>query len=315
MCCFRKIDCSFHSTFEHFVEPCCLYRCRGPWGWATVTRLNEKKMHFRPSNPLGNGKNDGTRAGVHEVLFLGNPVCAPRRWLGFGLAKPGELPQPRLAKFRAEVEPVLKRVCVGCHGPEKQKGKFRVDTLNPDLLSGKDVKWWLEVFDVIGNGEMPPEDADARLADSEKAQIVGWLSGEIQVASEVRRSEQGHTSFRRLTGTSIGTCFRICWEFPTTSRVTCRRRPPSEDGFKNSSEMLQMTGVQFQQYRELARKALERATVRGPTTETGLLRNLDEGCCQTDQHQVHGEHRGDTQADRGGGVDGRGGLRAAGRKI
>ena len=57
--------------------------------------------------------------------------------LASGLAKPGELPQPRLAKFRAEVEPVLKRVCVGCHGPEKQKGKFRVDTLNPDLLSGK----------------------------------------------------------------------------------------------------------------------------------------------------------------------------------
>ena len=184
--------------------------------------------------------------------------------LSSGLAKPGELPQPRLAKFRAEVEPVLKRVCVGCHGPEKQKGKFRVDTLNPDLLSGKDVKWWLEVFDVIGNGEMPPEDADARLADSEKAQIVDWLSGEIQVASEVRRSEQGHTSFRRLTAYEYRYVLQDLLEIPHDFSRDLPPETASEDGFKNSSEMLQMTGVQFEQYRELARKALERATVRGP---------------------------------------------------
>ena len=176
--------------------------------------------------------------------------------LASGLAKPGALPQPRLDKFRAEVEPVLKRVCVGCHGPEKQKGKFRVDTLNPDLLSGKDVKWWLEVFDVIGNGEMPPEDADARLADSEKAQIVDWLSGEIQVASEVRRSEQGHTSFRRLTRYEYRYVLQDLLGIPHDFSRDLPPETASEDGFKNSSEMLQMTGVQFQQYRELARKAL-----------------------------------------------------------
>ena len=93
-----------------------------------------------------------------------------------------DLPQAGLAEFRAAVEPVLKRVCVGCHGPEKQKGKFRIDTLDPNLLQGRDVDWWLEVFDVLSNGEMPPEDAAAQLTDDEKASIVNWLSGEIQVA-------------------------------------------------------------------------------------------------------------------------------------
>ena len=45
-----------------------------------------------------------------------------------------------------------------------------------------------------------------------------------------------------------------------------RDLPPetsSEDGFKNSSDMLQMTAVQFAQYRAQARRALELATVRG----------------------------------------------------
>ena len=72
-------------------------------------------------------------------------------------------PKADLDGFRKAVAPVLKRACVSCHGPDKQKGKFRVDTLDPDLLNGEDVDWGLEVFGVIGNGEMPPEDAEVHL--------------------------------------------------------------------------------------------------------------------------------------------------------
>ena len=173
------------------------------------------------------------------------------------------VPKAKLKEFRAQVEPVLKRVCVGCHGPKKQKGKFRVDTLDPDLLKGKDVSWWLEVFDVIGNGEMPPKDAKVKLADAEKARIVDWLSGEIQVASQVRRSEQGHTSFRRMTRYEYKYALQDLLGLPHNFSRDLPPETVSEDGFKNSSEMLQMTVQQFGQYRQLARKALERATVRG----------------------------------------------------
>ena len=99
--------------------------------------------------------------------------------LSFNLLLGSEVPKANINQFRNEIEPVLKTVCVGCHGPDKQKAKFRVDTLNPDLLTGKDVSWWLEIFDVISNGEMPPEDAKIKLADNEKARIIDWLSKEI----------------------------------------------------------------------------------------------------------------------------------------
>ena len=79
-------------------------------------------------------------------------------WWMLGELAWAEVPQANLEQFRKEVEPVLKAACVGCHGPKKQKGKFRVDTLDPDLLKGKDVSRWLEMFDVISNGEMPPEE-------------------------------------------------------------------------------------------------------------------------------------------------------------
>ena len=179
------------------------------------------------------------------------------------VAKTGDVPKAKLAAFQARVEPVLKRVCFGCHGPEKQKGKLRIDALDPDLLKGKDVSWWLEVFDVISNGEMPPEDAKVQLTDAEKARIVDWLSGEILVASQVRRSEQGHTSFRRMTRYEYKHALQDLLDLPHDFSRDLPPETVSEDGFKNSSEMLQMTVVQFEQYRELARKALERVTVRG----------------------------------------------------
>ena len=55
------------------------------------------------------------------------------------------------------------------------------------------------------------------------------------------------------------------------------QRAASEDGLKNSSEMLQMTVTQLQQYRQLARKALALATI-GRAAKTGLLWSNHENC-------------------------------------
>ena len=48
-------------------------------------------------------------------------------------------PQAALGRFREEIEPILKTHCVQCHGPEKAKAHLRIDTLDPNLLEGKDV--------------------------------------------------------------------------------------------------------------------------------------------------------------------------------
>lgn len=65
-----------------------------------------------------------------------------------------ETPEPQLAVFRKEIQPMLSNACVQCHGPETQEGHIRIDTLDPDLLHGHDVNWWLEVVAVLSNGEI-----------------------------------------------------------------------------------------------------------------------------------------------------------------
>ena len=39
------------------------------------------------------------------------------------------------AIFEKDIRPLIQKHCVACHGPEKQKGKFRIDTLK----AGKEV--------------------------------------------------------------------------------------------------------------------------------------------------------------------------------
>lgn len=173
-----------------------------------------------------------------------------------------ETPQPQLAVFRKDIDPVLKQSCVQCHGPDTQEGNIRIDTLDPDLLHGDDVNWWIEILAVLSKGEMPPADAD-ELADKDRSNVVEWLSSEIQMASTVRRAEQGHSSFRRMTRYEYNYALQDLLGLPLNFAGDLPPESTSEDGFQNSSEMLNMSAIQFAYYRELSRDALDRATVQG----------------------------------------------------
>jgi hypothetical protein len=121
----------------------------------------------------------------------------------------------------------------------------------------------LEVLAVLGNGEMPPPD-ESELASEDRVKAIDWLSGEIRMASIVRRATGGHSSFRRITRYEYNYALQDLLELP---REFARDLPPeshSVDGFQNSSETLHMSVAQLETYRQIARKALLRATVRGP---------------------------------------------------
>ncbi|WP_261340254.1 DUF1592 domain-containing protein [Rhodopirellula sallentina] len=177
-----------------------------------------------------------------------------------------ETPQPDLDAFRAEIEPAFRDACYGCHGPEVAEADMRIDTLDPDLLHGEDVSWWLEVSSAIGNGEMPPEDA-ADLPDEDRERIIEWLSTELQKASQVRRSQHRGSSFRRLTRYEYNYALRDLLGLKLDITKNLPPDPISPDGFMNSSNMLQMTGKQYAQYLEVNRRALNRVTVSGGRPE------------------------------------------------
>ena len=189
------------------------------------------------------------------------------------------IPRANLASFQASIGPILKKSCVVCHGPRKSAGRLRVDKLNPDLLTGPDVERWREIYNVIGNSEMPPADKPGyALADADRGRIVNWLGAELKKAYILRRNSEERSSFRRLTRYEYNYALQdlLGLRYDLASRL-----PPeavSEEGFKNRSEMLQMSALQFEAYREISIKALQRATVSGdrPKAVTYIISMQEE---------------------------------------
>lgn len=189
------------------------------------------------------------------------------------------IPTANLDHFQRSIAPVLSRSCVGCHGPDSSQANLRLDLLNPDLLTGPDVDRWRGIYKVLSNAEMPPGDEpEYRLEDAERSNIVDWLSEEMRKASVVRRSGAEHSSFRRMTKYEYNYVIQDLLGLPYAIANSLPPETASEDGFKNSSALLQMSTMQFEAYRELGLKALQRVTIRGerPQPVTYLISMQEE---------------------------------------
>lgn len=216
---------------------------------------------------------------LEEARELGRKSSAFLKRTASSPAVSHDVPKPNTAFFRTSVFPALRKSCLGCHGPEHSEGRLRVDQLNPDLLKGADVAKWREVYNVLSNSQMPPQDeTDFALPDTDRAKIVDWLSAELNKASVVQRNEQKNSSFRRLTKYEFDYALQdlLGLQHPVAGKL-----PPetaSDDGFKNSSGLLQMSAMQFQTYREIAMKSLRRACVVGerPEPVTYIISMEDE---------------------------------------
>ena len=177
---------------------------------------------------------------------------------------PKKAPKANLADYRKMLAPMLMKSCLDCHGPDHAEGRLRVDQLDPDLLSGGDVERWREVYNVLGNSEMPPADEEQyALADEDRGKLVDWIGAELAKAYHVRRNAGQRSSFRRMTRYEYNYALQDLLGYPFDM---VQRLPPesvSEDGFKNRSELLQMSAMQFETSREIGLKALQQVTVFG----------------------------------------------------
>ncbi len=169
---------------------------------------------------------------------------------------------PDLQGFATTIEPILRRNCYECHGPEEDEGGVRLDTMDPDLFTGEDVDWWIDVLAVLTNGEMPPEDGP-KLPGEDRAKVIDWLSIETQRASSTRRASRAHSSFRRLTRYEYDYALQDLLGLPYDFASELPPDPASEDGFRNSSETLHLAGSQLRTCLGAGRRALELATVTG----------------------------------------------------
>ncbi len=101
----------------------------------------------------------------------------------------------------------LKEHCYACHGPEKQKGDYRFDTLVTNLTELKTLEVWQAILDQLNLGEMPPKThPQPRLEETTK--FLKTLTGVLQKAYQKRKSTGGEGVIRRLNKFEIRNTLR-----------------------------------------------------------------------------------------------------------
>ena len=110
----------------------------------------------------------------------------------------------------------LNTYCVSCHGPEKQKGNVRLDSL--ETIDAVDRQELLsKMQEVLQFGEMPPEE-EKQPAETEKKVLQQWLNNQLTV--KLRRH-----SLKNWNASSMETSFltRICSPASTSKSLATRR--------------------------------------------------------------------------------------------
>ena len=124
------------------------------------------------SNP-GRLRKAGPASGLRLAIALGGIAVFARAETTF---------------YQARIAPILDKNCVGCHGPEKQKAKLRLDT-HAWMMKGADSGEVVKPGDVQGSElyrrillpasdeEVMPSDGKPLLSPNEKKLIEMWIAG------------------------------------------------------------------------------------------------------------------------------------------
>lgn len=163
------------------------------------------------------------------------------------------------AGFAQIVQPFIKDHCASCHGPEKQKGKLRLDTLANDFADPLVVAKWKEVVNSINGHEMPPED-EKQPPPEAAGTFAAWLEAELARGEIAKRSTRvvlrrmNRAEYDNTIRDLVGVDFQPSEKFP---------EDPPAGGFDNIGQALTMSPMQVELYYAAARQILDRALVEG----------------------------------------------------
>jgi hypothetical protein len=139
--------------------------------------------------------------------------------------------------------------CIKCHGPEKQKGDLRLDTLPP--LPGEPRRW-TEIYTAISSGEMPPED-EARPDTAAAARALELIASAIPKPVSLRRMNR--TEYEHTVQDLLGIETPLAELLPEDGSV---------QGFDNVSDGLSISSILMERYLEAANTAFDAVIRRFP---------------------------------------------------
>ena len=168
------------------------------------------------------------------------------------------------AFYADTVQPFLDTYCISCHGPDKQKGDRRYDTLTNDFRDSESIILWQDIADLMNLGDMPPEEKK-QPGTRERQQVIDWITGRLEIAYAEAKSTDRKTVLRRLNRDEYNRTVRDLLKLEDTLADPTESFPPdeTEENFNNIGSALITSDFLLQGYLDAAEAYIEQASRMG----------------------------------------------------
>ena len=165
---------------------------------------------------------------------------------------------------------LIENSCLDCHDEFEQKGNLNLETLAPVSADPSTMQRWLQIYDRVASGEMPPK--KKRFSLEEKNRFTDTLGAELRRFDAERQRTDGRVVLRRLSVSEYEYIIRDLLDLPGLTVAQYVPADPAYHGIGNVADMQQMAYNQIAQYLEAAETSLQAAVALRPRPEVEPIR-------------------------------------------
>ncbi len=194
--------------------------------------------------------------------FFSSPLAQRFRsaWLLLAVlvSVPFSSPNAAAADIAPAVDRFLTTYCVRCHGPEKQKGSQRFDSMPRTIADTAVAQSWQDVLDTLNLSEMPPPE-EKQPTKQELADVLETLTANLTVARRRLVDSGGAIVVRRLNRREYQQTIRDL--FGVTVDGGFLPEDEKIDGFDTLGQAQEFSSLHLERYLELGKRVLGRVIV------------------------------------------------------
>ncbi len=176
--------------------------------------------------------------------------------------------------------------CLECHGPERQRGKLRLDQVTAGVVDDHSYGIWKHVLRQLDHGEMPPEEAKKHPGKPEVAAIRALIAESVSATEKTGRLRREEVPLKRLNRVQYRNTMRDLLGIDTTLADPTRGFPDDRGGasFDVVADDLQMSDTLLENHLQAASQMIDAVTCAGPQPERVVRQYID----QTNRYRLDG---------------------------
>jgi hypothetical protein len=166
------------------------------------------------------------------------------------------------AAYQKDVRPLFERYCHDCHGgADVSEGDINLAAVKNAADARKHPKTWQKVAEMLGNGLMPPQDAE-QPTTAEREQLQKWVADDLALEAKAHAGDPGKVVLRRLSNAEYTNTIR---DLTGVESLDPAREFPADgaagEGFTNTGSALVMSPALVTKYLDAAKEVASHAVL------------------------------------------------------